>query len=459
MRIALLVLSLAFSISGSVADIVMRPYLQGLTAGTVYVLVECTNQDSVTIQYGTDAGYGSSSVTGGIVQTTGGTYVHRILIQGLIPNTTYHYRAKQDGFYTPDSYFTTGVGPGIPFRLAWMADCRTGSAVLDSVMTHIAAAHPLLGLFGGDTDEDGTYASWKAQFFRPGMVSFGSHVPWVNTTGNHEGWTTNTQAFTHAPAGSPAQDYFSFDCGDLHVLVLDSQSPLTPGSAQSVFAESDLSASRRTWKVVMVHIPGYCSGGHGENADVKALTSAVFEKKGVDMLLTGHSHFYQHNLVNGIHHMVIGSAGAPLYDPAIAAYTLKSVKQYNWAVCDVTPTSLHLFVFNEIGQPLDTLILTKPAVAIRFHPPAQPRERSLEQNYPNPFNPSTTIRYETSVSGAVRLTVYDQLGREVAVLVNGYESAGRHSVTFEGGGFASGCYYYRLTAGDHTEQRVMVLLR
>ncbi|HEX7571918.1 MAG TPA: hypothetical protein VF514_02415, partial [Bacteroidota bacterium] len=55
-------------------------------------------------------------------------------------------------------------------------------------------------------------------------------------------------------------------------------------------------------------------------------------------------------------------AGAPLYDPTNDVYTLKSVKEYNWAACDVSPTSFSLFVFNEKGAPLDTLILKKPKV-------------------------------------------------------------------------------------------------
>jgi predicted phosphodiesterase len=109
----------------------------------------------------------------------------------------------------------------------------------------------------------------------------------------------------------------------------------------------------------MLHKPGYCAGGHGEDSSVIALTSGVFEKSGVDIVLSGHSHFYQHNVVNGIHHMVIGSAGAPLYDTARAWYTQKTLKEYNWAVADVTPSSLSLFVYNEHGVPLDTLILNK----------------------------------------------------------------------------------------------------
>lgn len=362
MRCAIPALLLCVCLSASVAGFVMSPYLQGVTSGTVYVMVECTTRDSVTIQYGPDANYSRSAAAQSIVQTTGRTYVHSILLQGLSPGTTYHYRARQSGLYSPDSHFTTGVLPGTPFRFAWMADCRTGSIIFDSVITHVASSRPLLGLFGGDLNQSGSYASWKEQFFRPPLISFGTVVPWVNASGNHEGWAANTRAFTHAPAGSAVQDYFSFDCGDLHVLVLDSESPLTSGSPQYEFADRDLAASKRIWKVVMLHKPAYCSGGHGENEDNIAFTSAVLEKRSVDMVLAGHSHFYQHNFVNGIHHMVIGSAGAPLYDPTNDVYTLKSVRQYNWATCDVTPISFSLYVYNEKGLPLDTLILTKPKV-------------------------------------------------------------------------------------------------
>ena len=207
---------------------------------------------------------------------------------------------------------------------------------------------------------NGAYSTWKSEFFRPPLMAFAAVVPWVNAPGNHEGWAANTMAFTHAPAGAANEDYFSFDCGDLHVLVLDSQSSLDPGSPQFLFADRDLAASGRRWKIAMFHKPAYCGGGHGEDEDIVAFSSAVLEKRGVAMVLAGHSHFYQHNLVNGIHHMVIGSAGAPLYDPTNEAYTLKSVKDYNWAVCDVTPDVLLLQVFNDKGRILDEVRLANP---------------------------------------------------------------------------------------------------
>ena len=89
----------------------------------------------------------------------------------------------------------------------------------------------------------------------------------------------------------------------------------------------------------------------------------------------------------------------------------------------------------------------------------QPFERfELEQNVPNPFNPTTEIGYRKSEIGPTQLTIYDLLGREVAVLVDGVVAAGRHSVRFDGTGLASGVYIYRLESGGKVETRKMVLL-
>jgi len=70
----------------------------------------------------------------------------------------------------------------------------------------------------------------------------------------------------------------------------------------------------------------------------------------------------------------------------------------------------------------------------------------LEQNYPNPFNPDTTIRYALPESSEVELTVFDVVGRKVAILVDSRQSAGEHFVTFRGDHLPSGLYIYRLIA-------------
>jgi hypothetical protein len=80
-----------------------------------------------------------------------------------------------------------------------------------------------------------------------------------------------------------------------------------------------------------------------------------------------------------------------------------------------------------------------------------PTEFALHQNHPNPFNPSTTIGYTVAGTGHealgtswVRLSVFDMLGREVAVLVNEKKDPGRYSVTFDASGLSSGMYFYRM---------------
>jgi uncharacterized delta-60 repeat protein len=88
-----------------------------------------------------------------------------------------------------------------------------------------------------------------------------------------------------------------------------------------------------------------------------------------------------------------------------------------------------------------------------------PVSTRLLGNYPNPFNPSTTISYDLAVDAIVRLVVYDPLGREVMVLIDGFETAGRHEVVLDGSRLASGIYFYRLTAGSFSEMKKLVLVK
>jgi len=83
----------------------------------------------------------------------------------------------------------------------------------------------------------------------------------------------------------------------------------------------------------------------------------------------------------------------------------------------------------------------------------------LEQNYPNPFNPTTVLGYRLSVAGNATLRVYDLLGREVAVLVDGVMSAGYHEVTFNAGSLSSGMYIYRLETAQGAVSKRMMLVK
>ncbi|MDI6401338.1 T9SS type A sorting domain-containing protein [Balneolaceae bacterium ANBcel3] len=83
----------------------------------------------------------------------------------------------------------------------------------------------------------------------------------------------------------------------------------------------------------------------------------------------------------------------------------------------------------------------------------------LRQNYPNPFNPTTQIQYTIPESANVRMEVYNLIGQRVAVLTDGFQHSGTHTLQFDGSHLASGVYIYRLQAGNHVSVRKMTLIK
>lgn len=88
-----------------------------------------------------------------------------------------------------------------------------------------------------------------------------------------------------------------------------------------------------------------------------------------------------------------------------------------------------------------------------------PAEFSLEQNYPNPFNPSTTINFAVAKAGHVKLSVYNSIGSEAAILVDEYKTEGIYKVQFNGSNLASGIYLYRLEADNYSAVKKFIFMK
>ncbi|MFH0733602.1 MAG: T9SS type A sorting domain-containing protein [bacterium] len=88
-----------------------------------------------------------------------------------------------------------------------------------------------------------------------------------------------------------------------------------------------------------------------------------------------------------------------------------------------------------------------------------PNNFSLSQNYPNPFNPTTTIKFALPTTSNVKLTIYNTIGKEIAVLVNGSMEAGNHNVNWNAGNNTSGMYFFKLEAGNFTATKKMMLIK
>ncbi len=145
---------------------------------------------------------------------------------------------------------------------------------------------------------------------------------------------------------------------------------------------------------------------------------------------------------------------------------LDSTRQYfltdlvTGEVLPVTPGTLQALSLNLNPYMARVFLLDTTAVATSVPAmagPAIPEAIALSQNYPNPFNPSTSISFALPSAMRVRLRVYDLLGRIVTALYEGECGAGRHTVTFNGAGLASGIYFYRLETGASIHTLKMIL--
>lgn len=88
-----------------------------------------------------------------------------------------------------------------------------------------------------------------------------------------------------------------------------------------------------------------------------------------------------------------------------------------------------------------------------------PTKFELQQNYPNPFNPTTIIRYDVSKSGKIKLSIFNSIGEEVALLVDGIVEIGAYEVNFDATNLTSGIYFYRLQSNDNILTKKMTLIR
>ena len=118
------------------------------------------------------------------------------------------------------------------------------------------------------------------------------------------------------------------------------------------------------------------------------------------------------------------------------------------------------YLVAHFGEFTDTAtVYVRDPVGVEPIEPGVPESFVLNQNYPNPFNPDTRITFELPVASHVRVTVYDILGRPVAVLADEQHLPGIHAVRFDSGRLSSGTYIYEIVAGDFVGRRKMMLLK
>lgn len=107
------------------------------------------------------------------------------------------------------------------------------------------------------------------------------------------------------------------------------------------------------------------------------------------------------------------------------------------------------------------ITVTKPGLVTSDHElqPEVPYVTGISGNFPNPFNPTTTVAYELRNSGNIDLAIYNALGQRVAVVHNGFKTAGRHQAVFDASRLGSGVYFVRMAAENRIFTHKMTLIK
>jgi len=283
----------------------------------------------------------------------------RVLMTGLEAGKTYYYDsfggdAGKGSFKTPPN--REGA-----FNFVLYGDNRTRHDVHRRVIqTLLKQGMPDFVLQTGDLVADGNDDSLWPVFFDIEKELL-RHTSFFPALGNHERNSHDFYEFFQATT-----PYYSFDWGNAHFAVINSDlQNVSPQkrerdsfwAEQTRWLEEDLAAHQTAeFRFVTAHHPPFTAveRRQGENPHMTALTP-LFEKYHVSGAFFGHDHNYQHYLQNGIHYLVSGGGGAPLYDVNTppARITQKVVSVENFVKVSVEGKSAHVRAISIDGQLLD----------------------------------------------------------------------------------------------------------
>ena len=300
----------------SATQLTRQPYLQRVGTDTATVAFRLDTACAPSVHYGTRGSTDQS------VPSRDSGRIHAVVLEGLLPGTEYTYLVEACGARTSPVSFSTAPVPGTRrVHFTAVGDFGSNNGDQRAVATAMLGRKPELFLALGDNAyEAGTEAEIQNNLFVP-MAPLLSQVPFFAVPGNHEYVTNRGQPYfdnLYLPTSVPGgEHYYSFDWGFVHFVAIDSNCAIGLASAdrctfaaQKRWVEADLAASTAPWKIVFFHHPPWSSGEHGSQLLMRREFSPLFERYGVDLVLTGHDHDYERSKP------MLGNAEAPSGTPA-----------------------------------------------------------------------------------------------------------------------------------------------
>ncbi|MCC6764065.1 MAG: metallophosphoesterase [Deltaproteobacteria bacterium] len=442
---ALTSFALAVSSAAAATALTRGPYLQrlGTTAVTVVWNTDLASDCALAVR----------PLDGGapIVLTGPASAVCAIPVTGLLPGRAYGYvpRAGATALGAESSFTTDGAGR--PFTFLVVGDTGSGGSEQLAVRDQMVASPADFVLHTGDMVYDsGEAERYDPRFFEPYADLLTRLVFWP-CLGNHDVRTASGQPWRDAfytPANNTArsENYYSFDFGNAHVAVLNSNASTAPGSAQYVFLDEDLGASTATWKVVAFHHTIYSSSKHGSNTTVRANLVPLFDRHAVDLVFMGHDHVYERTLPlrggqvvapgAGTVYVTTGGGGRELYAAGTSSFTAHSESAHHFTRVSVDDDALLLEMVRADGAIRDEMGLVKdagPTPSRTATPVATATAVRTAAGTASPRATATTTRTRTATPIRTPTPVLTPVGRRVEPIADTYIEAGTEASWSHGG--------------------------
>ncbi|MBO0938536.1 metallophosphoesterase family protein [Fibrella sp. HMF5335] len=306
------------------------PYLQmgSETAMTIRWRTDLASVGRVTY------GLTTTSLTG-VASETASTTEHELRLTNLLPDQRYYYSVGTPTAVLEQSaanFFQTNPPATTkrPLRIASFGDCgvlNTNQVNVRNGFINYRGTTPTdLWMLIGDNAYDGDDPQYQASFFQPYRDNLLKNTTLFTIPGNHDYINSAANAASHAipyfsiftlPTNAEAgglasgtREWYSFDYGPIHFVMLDGYGTRTVGGVekkvyddtlshpQAIWLKQDLTANTKKWTIVYLHFPPYTQGSHNSETEsdliaIRQRVNPILERFGVDMVVTGHSHVYE----------------------------------------------------------------------------------------------------------------------------------------------------------------------
>ncbi len=305
-----------------------------------------------------------------------GWRVERVPLTGLKPGTTYYYDVLRDGSAEGRGQFTTAPRPGAPgdFSFIVYGDTRSRHDVHRLVANKIGQQEYDFAVHTGDLVADGGKPDMWPPFFENGQELLRKSAIFP-ALGNHE---RNSPSF-YEVFNADRRGYYSFDWGNAHFAVINSDVnnyTATPEGREKYWNEQlqwldkDLAAAAKAdYRFVVFHHPPYTATGQRQqgSARIAEIVTPVIGKHKVSAVFSGHDHNFQHHVTGGVHYVVTGGGGAPLYetDALIPEVTIAAERVENFVVVRVNGKKASATAISLDGRTLDSFAMEAGGAAAR----------------------------------------------------------------------------------------------